>query len=649
MTFRQFAARNVLRNIRKYAAYFVSSAFSVMVFFLCALFAFHPAIKGDFILRTAANTMLVAEGVIYLFCFLFVLVSVGSFLQSRRLEFGLLLMHGMTKRQLHAMIFLENMLIGSAAILTGTLLGLLLGKLFLMIGSASLGIAPMPFYLTWQAPVLTVSSFALLFVLISLASFALLRSGPLPKRMHESRDNGAPAPRASGLGAAAAVLLLALGYVLAARTGAALVEFMMFPVVAITVAGTYLFYTQLSLYAVQLLRRIRRFYYRRMNMVTFSGLAHRWKDNGRMFFLVTIVSAVSFTSVGVFASIHTLSGELELDYPAAVGYVAKGEQDKEETEHLAQIRSELEARKLAFETLSVDIKYAAVASQTGPDRTERLPLIAFSAYKQAVEAAGFASPAAGPSGTDGWVMIGSQRDKSLVPVRHRAVYTLEQGISVRESDYTPQVPIAEYLLPELDGRIGGDFSGLVVSDELYAAVRPQQTDRYTGFYTPDLHGTVGIAAGLARSGKSAYEETAPYALVVSGTLFEIQRTQYSAMLLASLLAGTVFFIAAGSFLYFRLYMDLEHDRQEYAALSRMGLTDQELDRSVTLQLALLFFVPVLLAIVHSLFAFIALQKLFYLSIAAQTGTVLGGYLAAQGLYFWLIRNRYLRNLKKNLI
>ncbi|MNG40804.1 hypothetical protein D3C84_1295820 [compost metagenome] len=52
---------------------------------------------------------------------------------------------------------------------------------------------------------------------------------------------------------------------------------------------------------------------------------------------------------------------------------------------------------------------------------------------------------------------------------------------------------------------------------------------------------------------------------------------------------------------------------------------------------------------HSLFAFIALQRLFYLSIAAETGAVLAGYLAAQGLYFILIRGRYLRNLKKNLI
>ena len=47
MTFRQFAFRNVLRNKRTYAAYFLSSAFSVMIFFVCALFLFHPSIAGE--------------------------------------------------------------------------------------------------------------------------------------------------------------------------------------------------------------------------------------------------------------------------------------------------------------------------------------------------------------------------------------------------------------------------------------------------------------------------------------------------------------------------------------------------------------------------------------------------------------------------
>ncbi|MBW4081875.1 FtsX-like permease family protein [Paenibacillus sp. S150] len=648
MNFRQFAYRNVARSKRKYAAYFVSSAFSVMVFFLCALFIYHPEISGDMILGTAASTMLMAEGIIYVFCSLFVLVSVGSFLQSRKLEFGILLMHGMTKQQLNMMVFLENMLIGGSAILTGTLLGLLLGKLFLMIGSGFLGIPPLEFQLPWQAPVLTICSFVLLFMLISLSTFAFI-GNESPHSLLQGGHKGEAEPKISSALALVSGLLLLGGYGLAVVTTATTVEIMMFPVVLITVAGTYLFYTQLSLYIVGLLRKLRRFYWKHTHILMFSSLSYRWRDNGRMFFMVTIVSAVSFTSVGVFASIHTLSRELELDYPAAVGYVAKGgERASPEERDLRGITAELEQLGLPYEMLRIPLKVAAVASQTGPDHTQQLPLMSYSNYKLALQHAGFSSDEPPLAGNEGLVMIGSQRDRSLTAERVKAAYTLEQGVQIREIGYTQHVPVAEYLLPELDGRGGGDFSGLVVSDSLYSGIVPVQQDWYTGFYVEDFARTVGVASELAAKGKVPYEEKAAYAVVISGTLFEIQRTLYSTMLFASLLVGTVFFIAAGSFLYFRLYTDLDHDRLQYSTLSKMGLTDQELDRIATLQLALMFFVPVLLAILHSLFAFIALQRLFYLSIAAETGAVLAGYLAAQTLYFFFIRSRYLRNLKKNL-
>jgi putative ABC transport system permease protein len=128
---------------------------------------------------------------------------------------------------------------------------------------------------------------------------------------------------------------------------------------------------------------------------------------------------------------------------------------------------------------------------------------------------------------------------------------------------------------------------------------------------------MGIAGDLAKDGVVRYDKGKPYAITVSGTLQEVQSSLYSIMLFVALLIGTVFFIAAGSFLYFRLYADLDYDRRQFATIAKIGLTDLELTRIVTRQLALLFFVPIGFAVVHSVFAFIALQKFFFLSIASE--------------------------------
>ncbi len=79
MTFRQFAFNNVFRNKRIYAAYFLSSLFSVLVFFVYAIFAFHPGLSK--INPNVAVGLHFAEAIIYVFSFIFVLVSMSAFLK----------------------------------------------------------------------------------------------------------------------------------------------------------------------------------------------------------------------------------------------------------------------------------------------------------------------------------------------------------------------------------------------------------------------------------------------------------------------------------------------------------------------------------------------------------------------------------------
>jgi hypothetical protein len=74
----------------------------------------------------------------------------------------------------------------------------------------------------------------------------------------------------------------------------------------------------------------------------------------------------------------------------------------------------------------------------------------------------------------------------------------------------------------------------------------------------------------------------------------------------------------------------------------------ELNKIVTQQLVLLFFVPIIVAIIHSIFAFMALQSFFTMSIATEMIIVLACFFIAQVIYFLFIRHHYLRNLKKTL-
>ncbi|GAA0403630.1 ABC transporter permease [Paenibacillus motobuensis] len=544
------------------------------------------------------------------------------------------------------MLFYENMLIGAGAIVVGIIGGLLTAKLFLMAGSNLLGIVSLPFYVSLYSLLLTIGAFALLFLVISLCTMMLLGSTRLIDLFQSDRHRGAP-PQASKLLSLLAALLLVASYYLAASATASTVLIRMVPVTCMTIVGTYFLYTQLSLSLLEWAKRTIEFYWRKTNLVTISNLSYRLKDNSRMFFLVTIISTVTFCAIGVFASINRLSDEFEADYPADIAYVAK-QGSRLASKHLEQIRSELQARQVPYQMGGMDLIYVKVKESTLDSEPRTIPLIGFTDYEAAIKAAGLMVSEHPPGAQEALVLLSSQRERLLLEERKLAEYTLEErGIRLRETGITEHVAVPEYLTPELGNSREGTFSGLVVNDSLLQNLKERErTDRFTGFYVDHQEQTMGMAMELTKHGKMDFEAGKPYALTVSGTLFEVQRSSYGALLFFALLVGTVFYIAAGSVLYFRLYSDLDYDRRQYAALTKLGLTRQEMEKVVSQQLALLFFVPIGVAMIHSLFAFIALQSYLYMSIAWEAGLILSSFCLVQVVYFLFIRARYLRNLQK---
>ncbi len=634
MTFPQFVFRNVSRNKRTYAAYFFSSAFSVLIFFVYALFIFHPDIKEGVTQALAVQLMIIAEVIMYVFSFLFVLYSVSTFLKSRKREFGILMIHGMTKSQLNAMVFLENMLIGIGAIVAGISAGMLTGKLFLMIGARMIGIPPLPFYLSGKALLLTILAFVILFLSISLFTTFLVKTNKLID-LFQANERPKKEPKVSTFLSILSAFLLAISYILAATATLQTLIFLMLPVITMTVIGTYFFYTQLSVFITKMLQKNRMVFWKKTNLLTISSLAYRLKDNARMFFMVTIVSTVAFCAVGALASMNVMNKQIASEYPAAVTYLAMEDQPTHK-QHLQQIEEELTNKNIEFTTNQVPIKFIEFASTTNVYPSTQLAVLSFSSYKKISEAAGYEFSEKPPAVEEVWAM----RQATLERFKS-STYVLKQNqLKLQTTNLSKHVTTPFTIIKD---------DGLIVSDELFEKLSAVKTGLLTGFYTNDLKATAGIGANLTENGRAFLSKENPFAMTVSGTIYDIQISMYKMMLFVAFLIGAVFFIAAGSFLYFRLYADLEYDLRHYLTIKKVGLTDQELNIIVTRQLALLFFIPVIVAIVHSSFAFMALQSFYTLSIAGEMAVVLASFLAAQLIYFLVMRYRYLQSIRRSLI
>ncbi|MGD8190783.1 FtsX-like permease family protein [Brevibacillus ginsengisoli] len=626
MTFRQFAFNNVTRNKRMYAAFFLSSVFCVMIFFMYAMFIFHPGIVNGKIHWSAAIGMGVAQYVIYLFAFLFLFYSVSAFLKKREKEFGILVVHGMSSWQRNMLIFWENMLIGLFAIIYGIGLGMVLAKLFFMAAGFLLEAESLPFYMPWKAIGLTVGAFLLLFIVITLFTLLFLKKSK-PLDLLQGSQKPKTEPKASkGLSLLAAGLLL-LGYGLALFAEGAFVPLLLIPVTAIVIVGTYFLFTQLSVYTIHKLKKNRRFYWRKTNLVIMSDLAYRMKDNARMFFFVCIISTVAFCAIGSLVSYANSFKESAIKlFPYTFTYSAPKDFDQLNAQRTI-IENKIHALDPKFTTNTVTLRY-----QTSSATGKPLALVKQSDYNRLVKVVGWSEMTVN-QGEAILIQLGASKDGP-------------KEISFKESGI--KLGIVQTLQESL---IRTDMAGgqlVIVPDQVYEQISTNGERNWYGYVANDWEKSMPMVDELRK--ELSWTNETPYQFFARVENYLPQKQLANTMLFVGFFVGVLFFVAAGSFLYFRLYMDLDSDKRQYSAITRIGLTEKELKRIVTTQVALLFFIPIIIAVIHSSVAFVSLQNMLKLigvsSVVKPTAAVLACFLVVQVVYFWLIRNRYLHHLKQ---
>ncbi|WP_025682141.1 FtsX-like permease family protein [Paenibacillus maysiensis] len=624
MTFRQFAFRNVSRNKRTYAAFFLSSAFSVMIFFIYAFFIFHPAIKNSDFNWSAVTAMTVAEYIVYVFSIFFVFYSVSAFLKSRKREFGVLIMHGMTYNQLRRIVFIESMVIGFASIVAGLAAGMLFAKLFMMIGADVMQMSPLPYYMPSKAILLTLSAFVLLFLVISAFTAAFVRASK-PIDLLKGGAKPKPEPKSSVFLSITAFCLLLAGYIISFLVKGATVVIALLPVTVIVIIGTYFLYTQLSVFVIRTLRSNRSVFLHKTNVLVFSDMAYRMKDNACMFFLVTIVSTVSICAMGgLMGYQETIHKQISDAYPFAYNYIQITGDVGQAAYQTKIIEQVLKERGIRYDKLSVHLaNFDSINGQS-------LNFIRLSEYTKLAKALDY--PVLSLQGNEA-ATIWTMKNRPL-PEREWSVKGTSITFNMKQTVGKPITP------PIVDEPL------LIVQDEMLDSFgNPKEERLLTAYDTDSADSTADTGEAIAQ--QLGYAQTSGFWFTSPAYLEEQMKRTYNLMLFVGLFVSCVFFVASGSFLYFRLFTDLNDDKQKYRSITKIGLTDKELEKVATLQMALLFFVPLAVALIHSSVALYALHNLLHSPVIHSTITVYSVFLVAQFLYFLLIRARYLKHLKQS--
>ncbi|WP_324656015.1 ABC transporter permease [Bacillus cereus] len=650
MTFWQFAFKNVTRNSRAYFAYFVSSSFSIAVFFSFAVYLFHPKLQNFDMTSEISGLMIFSEVIIVLFSFFFLLYSIGSFLKVRKKQFGVLTVLGISKKQLHRLIFTENMLIGILSIFFGMQFGLVFSQFFLLVTAKITHLPGIYLYIPTNAFILTMIVFLGLFIVVSSFTPMLIRT---KKTVNLLKTNGRkqkerkPSIFISLFGA----ICLLGGYILAgnpkyffsinSQVGVIYMVSSIFVIPTLVTIGTYFFFSQISFLLIYILKKRRKFYMKRINMLWISDLASRIRTNINMLFIVAMLSTIAFTMITFLYGVGKFTKlEVTRSSPFPFSYFSY-DANPFVNDHLNWLEQQLRKENFSYKKIKADLYETPLKEDEGITAYNDIYAIKQSDYNKL--AASLQMKQLFMKDNEAYVLTGSAYVtlfSEFEPSYNRKSITL--------SSTNTQLQVKGY---EQVGAIPSNFSyqTLILPDAVVNNL-PNTTKHVTAYNynVQNWEKTYEIADDFMKKiqrdrQKFQYEGPLIRSYESAGSLYRITSGSAAYFLIGTFL-GVIFFIGAGSVLYFRMYTDLTNEQEKYVAISKIGVTGAEMKRSATIQLSILFFVPYVMASIHTMFATKMLQDVIALSLFKEISAVLIIFGVVEIVFFLFIRSFYMQKL-----
>lgn len=636
MNIRQFAINNISRNIKAYLGYLASIVISSSLLFSFIMFTSHPDLDiaqfPDYLKEGLKMSKIIA----YLFLFFFVFYSVSVFLKSRYKEFGILYITGISKRQVMKLIFIENIVINIVSSVIGIIVGLIFSKLFLVAMSTFLELSPLDFYIPLNAMFSTLIYFIVLAILTSIFTSFIIKENQVLKLLKGTKAPR-PEPKTSLILAILSILLFIIAYYSAVTSTDQYTTYLrLVPVTSLTIIATYLFFSQFSVYFIKKLKMNKGFYRRNTNMLWISNLIYKVKDNARIFFLITITSAVAFTAIGtVYSFWKDVKRQINLIYPNTIYYstmtlhndINKPDSKEKDRERMSFIENKLKKENINYVRINGEFKTVF------PKKSDlNVRIIKESKYLEITK-----NIEVNP--------INFEDDEciSLLASELPGNNKVKENVIIGGRSLKVAKQVEECVMPAYYKNM------YVVKDNFYDSIKSKFIiDRFSAFEVKDSSEAIEIC----REFEDEFDNESgmqPYLFFSKELMIETGKLIYSTFMFLAIFIGLIFFVTTSSFLYNKFYMDCQVDKKKYEQLNKLGMTYKEIKKASTIEIGIVFLLPYVVAVIHSVFALTALKNSFDIEVASSAVLVMGSLFIVQIVYFLIIRNNYLKEIKLNLV
>lgn len=606
----KLAFTNLKGNRRVYLPYLLSSVGIIMMFY--SINALGQGIDQGALYggTTVASMMGLGVFVIGLFAVLFLFYTNSFIIKRRKKELGLYNILGMEKRHIAHILFRETLLIAVCSLALGLGLGIVFSRvLFWLLGlllGTNLAVA---FVVPASAITATLGLFGAIFLLTLCYNLLQVKLSKPIELLHGG-ETGEREPRAHWFLALLGALLLGAGYYMAVTIQdplSALVFF--FVAVILVILGTYLLFITGITAMLKLLKKNKRFYYKTNHFTALSGMLFRMKQNAAGLASICVLFTALLVTVSTTFSLYTsMDGLLRARYPRNVLVsVCDANQEAKDMVRSA-VNQKSQELGLALENVvdreGWNITTARVGNTLHTQEVSLETCAVVNIFTQS-EFERFS---------------GQQVDLAENQVLlFDPANTFPGGDTLNIDDKTYEIVPSDYVMPEASTLAQiYEMYYLVVRDETVVEniLAPSGSDTFP-IYSYDFDVAGGDPADIAALSEAlgTVDFSGP-GVEYEALLFEDSATSrqsfmelYGGLFFLGLFLGVLFLLGTALIIYYKQVSEGYDDARRFNIMQKVGMSHKEVKQSIHSQILLVFFLPLVTAVLHLAFAFPMLQKI----------------------------------------
>lgn len=640
----KLAFKNVSKSLRDYAVYFITLAFGVCVFYM---FNSIYAQKDLMSVTESTGEAMVALSEILSYISMFVAVILGFlivyannfFIKRRKKELAVYMTLGMGRRKISTILLLETSLIALAALAVGLLFGVI-GSQFMSLFTAKLFEADMTefkFVFAPEAALKSILYFSLIFIIVMIFNTFVISKFKLIDLLYASRKNESFKIKKTWFSVVLfifSILCLGYAYYLILTNGMIYINSKFFASIILGIVGTLLFFFSLATILTKLVQVNKTLYFKNLNIFILRQLSSKVNTN---FISVSVVCIVLLLTIGIFSSGYSMQNVLSSDLKESAAYnmslfkYADSEGNDYKIYELLPL--EIQSSNDITEWKELNI-YRGKLNEGSLDNVD---LTSFTYLNDSVRFITI---------SDYNDLLKMQGEKEiLLDNNHYYIYSknlftdkmanqfIEKNISL-EYGNASLVPHKEIQTKDISN--SADSLLFIVPDSFVTNVKIDSTIlninctnreseiRLTKLIEDTLTDTnskdIGIAYSISK--ESVYESSITSKALVS----------YLAIYL-----GIVFMITCAAILAIQQLSEATDNKVRYDLLKKLGADKKMLNKALFTQIAIYFFLPLLLAIIHSIVGLTAANDVIkimgQMDVASSVIATVIFVIAVYGTYF----------------